>query len=86
MSSFDTLATVWPMYKPPIDEYRVFGGMGFGKGNSSTRRKPAPVSSYPLQIRYDLTWGRNLITAVGSRRITARGCFLGLVKALPVTA
>jgi hypothetical protein len=38
------------LYQPRmIDEYGVFGGMIIGKGNRSTRRKPAPVPLRPQQ-------------------------------------
>jgi hypothetical protein len=46
--------------------------MRIGKGNRSTRRKPAPVPLYPPQIPHDLTWARIRDTAVGRRRLTAR--------------
>jgi hypothetical protein len=32
-----------------IDEYEAFDGMRTGRGNRSTRRKPAPVPLCPLQ-------------------------------------
>jgi hypothetical protein len=47
------------------------GGMRIGKGNWSTRRKPAPVPLCPPQIPHDLTWARTWAAAVGSRWLTA---------------
>jgi hypothetical protein len=38
---------------------RAIGGMRIGRGNRSTRRKPAPVSLCPPQIPHDLTPGSN---------------------------
>jgi hypothetical protein len=32
--------------------------MRIGRGNRSTRRKPAPVPLCPPQIPHDLTWAR----------------------------
>jgi hypothetical protein len=46
--------------------------MRIGKGNRSTRRKPASVPLYTPQIPYEVTWARTRATAVGSRRQTAR--------------
>jgi hypothetical protein len=42
-----------------------------GRGNRSTRRKPAPVPLLPPQIPHDLTWARTRAAAVESRRLTA---------------
>jgi hypothetical protein len=49
----------------------AIGGMKFGMGNQSTRRKPAPVPLCPPQIPHDLTWARTRAEVVGSRRLTA---------------
>jgi hypothetical protein len=46
------------------DECGVVGRMTIGRGNRSTRRKPAPVPLCPPQIPYDLTWALTPITAV----------------------
>jgi hypothetical protein len=61
------------LYQPLTidDECAVVGGMRIGKGNRSTRRKPAPVSLWPPQIPHDLTWDRTRAAAVGSLRLTA---------------
>jgi hypothetical protein len=47
------------------DECRAVGGI-LGRGNRSTRRKPAPVPLCPPQIPNDLTRALE----VGSRRLT----------------
>jgi hypothetical protein len=46
-----TAATEWPIVTAP-GEYDdgKFGGMKIGKGNQSTRRKPAPAPICPSQI------------------------------------
>jgi hypothetical protein len=48
-----------------------FGGIMIGKGNRSTRRKPAPAPLCPPQIPLDQTRGRPRAAAVGSQRLTA---------------
>jgi hypothetical protein len=54
--SLGTSATNWPTVPAPGDyEDEEFGGMMIGRGNRSTRRKPAPMSFYPPQIPHDLT-------------------------------
>jgi hypothetical protein len=75
MSPLGTLATNWPIV-PASDDYYgrgAVGGMRNGRGNRSTRRKPAPVPLCPQQIPHDLTWARTRAAAVGSRRLTVRG-------------
>jgi hypothetical protein len=37
--------------------------MKIGRGNRSTRRKPAAVPLCPPQIPHELTWARTLVTA-----------------------
>jgi hypothetical protein len=56
-----------------IDEgdYGAIGGMKIGKGNRSTRRKPAPAPLCPPQIPHGQTRARTLAAAVGSQRLTA---------------
>jgi hypothetical protein len=54
------------------DECEAVGGMRIGKGNRSTRRKPAPMPLCSPQIPHDPTYARTWTTAVGSRRLTAR--------------
>jgi hypothetical protein len=45
--------------------------MKIGRGNRSTRRKPAPAPLCPPQIPYDLTWARTRAAEVGSRLLTS---------------
>jgi hypothetical protein len=48
-----------PIVTAPGDcENGEFGGMKIGRGNRSTRKKPAPASLCPPQIPLDYTWGR----------------------------
>jgi hypothetical protein len=53
------------------DECGAVGGMRTGRGNRSTRRKPAPVPLCPPQVPHILTWARTLAATVGSRRLTS---------------
>jgi hypothetical protein len=69
-----TAATIGLLYQPQIidvGDYGAIGGIKIGRGNRSTRRKPAPVPLCPPQIRYDLTRARTRAAAVGSRRLNA---------------
>jgi hypothetical protein len=64
----------WPIVQPQmIDEgdCGAIGGMKIGRGNRSTRRKPAPVPFCPPQIPLDQTRERTRAAAVGSQRLTA---------------
>jgi hypothetical protein len=64
----------WPIVQPQmIDEgdCGVIGGMEIGRGNRSTRRKPAPAPFCPPQIPLDQTRARTRAAAVGSQRLTA---------------
>jgi hypothetical protein len=72
LSPLGTSATVGLLYQPRMidDDYEAVGRMRIGRGNRSTRRKPAPVSLCPPQIPHDLTWDRTRAAAVGSRRLT----------------
>jgi hypothetical protein len=71
VSPLGTAASIWPIVPAPDDEFGVVGGMRVGRGNRSTRRKPAPVPLCPPQIPHDPTWDRTRAAAVGSRRLTA---------------
>jgi hypothetical protein len=72
LSPFGTSATVGLLYQPQmIDDYGAVGGMRIGRGNRSTRRKPAPVPLCTPQIPHDLTWDRTRAAAVRSQRLTA---------------
>jgi hypothetical protein len=74
LSPLGTSATVGVIYKPRMiddDDNGAVGGMRIGRGNRSTRRKPAPVPLCPPQIPRDLTWDRTRAAAVGNQRLTA---------------
>jgi hypothetical protein len=57
LSPLGTSATNWPIVPAPgvRDERGAVGGMRIGRGNPSTRRKPAPVPLGPPQIPNNLT-------------------------------
>jgi hypothetical protein len=72
MGPHDTSATDWPIVPAPGDyDDGEFGGMKSGRGNRSTRRKPAPAPLCPSQIPLDQTRARTGAAAVGSQRLTA---------------
>jgi hypothetical protein len=65
-----TAATNWPIVPAPGDyDDGEIGGMLIGKGNPSTRRKPAPVPLCPPQTPY-VARTRTPAAAVGSQRLT----------------
>jgi hypothetical protein len=67
-----TSATEWPVVPAPGDcDDGEFGGMNIGRGNRSTRRKPAPAPLCPPQTPLDQTRARTRAAAVGSQRLTA---------------
>jgi hypothetical protein len=69
-----TAATSGLLYKPQmIDEgdYGAIGRIKIGRGNQSTRRKPAPAPFCPPQIPHDQTRTRTRAATVGSQRLTA---------------
>jgi hypothetical protein len=71
LSPLGTSATVG-LYQPRmIGDDGAIGGMRIGRGNRSTRRKPAPVPLCPPQIPHGLTWDRTRAATVGSQRLTA---------------
>jgi hypothetical protein len=58
LSPLGTVAITGLLYQPQMIEdgdCGVVGGMKIGRGNRSTRRKPAPAPHYPPQIPHDLT-------------------------------
>jgi hypothetical protein len=56
MGPLGTPATEWPIVPAPGDyDDREFGGMKIGRGNRSTRRKPAPPPLCPPQFPLDET-------------------------------
>jgi hypothetical protein len=65
-------ATEWPIVPAP-GEYDdgEFGGMKIGRGNRSTRRKPAPAPLCPPQTLLDQTRVCTRAAAVGSHRLAA---------------
>jgi hypothetical protein len=69
------LGTTGLLYQPQMidndDDCGATGGMRIGRGNRSTRRKPAPVPLCPPQISHDLIRARTRAAAVGSHRLTA---------------
>jgi hypothetical protein len=68
MGPLGTSATEWPIVPAPGDyDDGEFGGMKIGRGNRSTRRKPAPASLCQPQIPLDQTRA----AAVGNQRLTA---------------
>jgi hypothetical protein len=51
----------WPIVQPQMiheDDCGAIGGMKIGRGNRSTRRKPAPAPVCPPQIPHDQTRAR----------------------------
>jgi hypothetical protein len=72
MGPLGTSATEWPIVLAPGDyDNGEFGGMKIGRGNRSTRRKPAPAPLCPPQIPLDQTRARTRAAGVGSQRLTA---------------
>jgi hypothetical protein len=72
MGPLGTSATEWPIVPVPGDyDDGEFGGRKIGKGNRSTRRKPAPEPLCPPQIPLDQTLAQPLAAAVGIQRLTA---------------
>jgi hypothetical protein len=60
LSPLGTSTTIGLLYQPRMidDECGAVGGMRIGRGNRSTRRKPAILPLCPPQIPHDLTWAR----------------------------
>jgi hypothetical protein len=50
----------------------AIGGMKIGRGNRSTRRKPAPTPLFPPQIPLDQTRARTRAAAVGKLQTLSR--------------
>jgi hypothetical protein len=57
VSPLGTSYNIWPILPAPDDddERGVVGGMRIGRGNRSTRRKPAPVPVNNVQLSLCLT-------------------------------
>jgi hypothetical protein len=49
------------------DECGTVGGIRIGRGNRSSRRKPAPMPLCPPQIPHNMTWARTRAAVLGSR-------------------
>jgi hypothetical protein len=70
LSPLGTVATTGLLYQPHMidgGDCEAVGGMKIGRGNRSTRRKPAPAPLCPSQIPLDQT----RVAEVGSQRLTA---------------
>jgi hypothetical protein len=75
LSPLGTVATIGLFYRPQMiddDDCGAIGGMRIGRGNRSTRRKPAPAPLCPPQIPHIQTRARTRSAGVGSQRLTAR--------------
>jgi hypothetical protein len=75
LSSLGTAATTVLLYQSQMidgGDYEAIGGIKIGRGNRSTRRKPAPAPLCPPQILHDQSSSRTRAAAVGSQRLTAR--------------
>jgi hypothetical protein len=74
LSPLGTAATTGLLYQPQMRDGGDCGEVGrikIGRGNRSTRRKPAPASLCPPQIPHDQTRAQTWAVAVGSQRLTA---------------
>jgi hypothetical protein len=72
MGPLGTSATEWPIVPAPGDyDNGEFGGMKIGRGNRSTRRKPAPAPLCLPQIPLHQNWARTRAAAVGNQQLTA---------------
>jgi hypothetical protein len=74
LSPLGTATTNGLLHEPQMiddGDCGAIGGIMIGKGNRSTRRKPAPAQLCPPQIPHNLSWSRTRAAAVGSRRLTA---------------
>jgi hypothetical protein len=74
LSPLGTAVTTGLLYQPQMMDDGDCGeidGMKIGRGNRSTRRKPAPAPLCPSQIPHDQTLARTRAAAVGSQRLTA---------------
>jgi hypothetical protein len=62
----------WPIVPAPDDsDCGAVGGMNIGRGNRSSRRKPAPVPLRPPQIPHDQTQARTRASVVASQRLSS---------------
>jgi hypothetical protein len=66
LSPLGTTATTGLLYQPQMmddGDCGAIGGLKIGRGNRSTRRKPAPVPLCPKQIPHDQTRARTRAAA-----------------------
>jgi hypothetical protein len=63
----------------------AIGGIKIGRGNRSTRRKPAPTPLCPTQIPHDQTRDRTRAAAVGNQRLTAWAMARPLLTVLTIS-
>jgi hypothetical protein len=69
LSPLGTAATIGLLYPPQMiddGDCGAIGRMKIGRGNSSSRRKPAPETLCPPQIPHDLTRARTRAVAMGA--------------------
>jgi hypothetical protein len=88
LSPLGTAPTTGLLYQPQIIDDGVWGatgGMKIGRGNRSTRRKPAPVPLCPSQIPHDQTRAQTRAVAGGSQRLTVWAMTRPLWKIIPTT-
>jgi hypothetical protein len=74
LSSLGTATISGLLFKPQMIDEGDCGaicGIKIGRGNRSTRRKPAPAPLCPPQIPHDQTRALTRDAAVGSQRLTA---------------
>jgi hypothetical protein len=75
LSPFGTVAITGLLYQPQMvdnGDCGAIGGMKVGRGNWSTRRKPAPMPLCPPQIQHNLTRAlTRAVMVVGGQRLTA---------------
>jgi hypothetical protein len=74
LSPLGTAATSGLLYQPQMiddGDCGEIGGLKMGRGNRSTRRKPALAPLCPPQIPHDQTRARTRAAAVRSQRLTA---------------
>jgi hypothetical protein len=86
----ETVSTLGTSVVPAqvMDDYEGKAvGVMIGRGNRSTRRKPASLPLCPPQIPYDPTWARTRAVTVRTQRLTGLSygapIYLTLLKTLP---
>jgi hypothetical protein len=87
LSPLGTAATSGLLYKPQMineGDCGATGGMKIGRGNRSTRRKPAPAPLCPPQITHDQTRAWTWAAAVGSQWLSAWAMAQPIVHLTPI--